>query len=97
MSRVTDLSLLDSIVDAPDLPREYIEAFGGMRDRLLASVKGVLTKKQREWAQKIADKYAVQIDNSSVPRGREVRTPDVLRTLPLDPPGRRKFGVKHVA
>jgi hypothetical protein len=47
----------------------------------------VLTTRQRAWLEEAARKV-LPLDSALVPRGREVPTPEVLKKLPLKPPGR---------
>lgn len=54
-----------------------------------------LTDKQRAWAKGLLERYAggpSTYENlwssGKVPRGKDVPTPEVLRNLPLKPPGR---------
>jgi hypothetical protein len=54
-----------------------------------------LTPKQKLWAKRIiatltdTPQYENAWSSGSVPRGREVETPEVLQHLPKSPPGRR--------
>lgn len=61
--------------------------------------RSVLTQKQRAWVRGVLARNDV-VDESDinlvsrglVPRGPEVETPAVLRNLPKEPPGGKRFG-----
>jgi hypothetical protein len=88
ISAMPDLELLDVVCadfQSEDPDSAALAAFVDMR-------KGVsdgnrLTRRQREWAESLA-RQVVPLDWRDAPRGHEVETPDVLKTLPKKPPRR---------
>lgn len=101
MSRVDHLNLLRELLAAPaseegsarddGLETEEREAFEDMLAQLEAG-RRVLSDLQFQWAssrhqQLLCGDPAKR--NASVPRGKEVERPAVLRNLPKAPPGRR--------
>lgn len=78
--READLELLEKILhsgNAPELSENEVLAFQGMFDDLRTGERTVLSKRQRKWANETWERVK-PIDNSKVPRGREVPTPAVL-------------------
>ena len=99
MSRAEDLELLRALCRYGDevgvdgdsaLSDDEHDAFGDMLVRLEDGQRE-LTPKQRDWAEKAAERLGLSVprDNSRVPVGRPVETPAVLRNLPKRPPTRR--------
>lgn len=104
-SREDDLALLRALVAAPnddtrehglteDERRSFRDILGRLeapKSRFTAGTGRVLTPKQRQWAEDVATRRGLswQRDNSTIPVGAPVETPEVLRNLPLKPPGRR--------
>lgn len=72
------------------LREEEAEAFTDMLKRV---EQRPLTHKQRAWVESACDRLSINktplSQRKPVPRGREVPLADVLRKLPLKPPGRR--------
>ena len=66
---------------------------------IITERRSVLTQKQRAWVRGVLARNDV-VDESDinlvsrglVPRGPEVETPAVLRNLPKEPPGGKRFG-----
>jgi hypothetical protein len=95
IARMTDHDLLNLLLaDATGgvRPDEH-KAFGEMRrwvaDDLGAPIVGrVLSTKQRTWVEEAARRI-VPVDSRDVPKGKPVEKPEVLKNLPLAPPGRK--------
>ncbi len=93
--RDTDLRALNGLLDSESLSDKERIAF----ENMLADITGAtsfrqLSRKQREWALSVCDRFAIvvvdpHIRNKDVPRGREVETPAILLSLPKSPPKRR--------
>lgn len=94
-----DLALLDLLLDSGKLTDEQLEAFADMRENLGLRDWYRLTDKQRAWARTIAERLELVVETANdwsarSPaeqeriRGRPVALPDVLKKLPLKPPGR---------
>ena len=87
-----DLKLLLALVDehSHELTEGESEAFQDMLDRVRRG--GRMSLKQKQWAQKTLEKFQPTYENlvssGQVPRGKEVPLPEVLRNLPMRPPGR---------
>lgn len=98
----TDLPLLNAVLEhAEDLDDETLKAFTEWRNRLQKSPSGMATisPRQRSWLRAVARRLdvvepAVNEWSERSPaereqiKGVEVPTPEVLRRLPLKPPGR---------
>jgi hypothetical protein len=84
-----EAKLLEEVLALDSLSDANREAFEELRVRLEDGY--LLTEKQKKWALGLLDKpvYENLVSSGKVPRGREVITPDVLRHLPLKPPGRK--------
>lgn len=84
--RAEDTALIDDLLKEPELRENEREAFEDMRDRLNRerNPQRALTVNQREWARVVVDRLGVSYARLSsekaanVPRGREVKAPDVL-------------------
>lgn len=87
IAALSDLDLLDEILNSTDLDIKEHIAFTNMRSQLRTQRHAQLSRKQREWAEEAA-RRCVPIDAKDVPRGRTVVTPVVLQNLPKRPPGR---------
>lgn len=82
----SDVSLLRALLDESDIGDEHAEAFRDMLERLERSAGeiGVLSARQRAYAESVAEKHGISIPRrpeqlaANVPRGREVATPSVL-------------------
>jgi hypothetical protein len=87
--RETDLRMLRELLETKLTDYER-EAFSDMLEGLEQYHQ--LSEKQRVWVaqayEKIHPQYENLVSSGKVPRGREVETPAVLRTLPKRPPGR---------
>jgi hypothetical protein len=93
-----DLRLLNALL-ASDLSDLEAEAFEDMADRIAGDYGGVLTPRQRAWANNVADRVDVEpsegpeaikdtrFTDGPIPRGREV--PLLVKDRPLRPPGRK--------
>lgn len=63
--------------------------------RAKAEMGRALSEKQREWVRGVHARlfdvttYENAWSGGKVPKGRDVKTPEVLKNLPLKPPGRR--------
>ncbi len=85
-TRESDLALLRALLDeSDDIGDEHAEAFADMLERLERSPRSrTLTGSQREYAENVADRHDIAIPRrpaqnaANIPRGREVKTPDVL-------------------
>lgn len=92
-----DVELLDALIEVGEsfdrqdgLTDREAAAFESMRERLDEYPDRTLSGPQREWAQGAADRIGVVPGPAKpVPRGREVPTPAVLKSLPMAPPGRK--------
>lgn len=100
----TDIYLLDALLESGRLTDEELEAFADMRERLsdpCYKTSATLSPKQRAWAEGCAAKYKIEVVTPAANewsekspeererlRGRPVPLPDVLKQLPLKPPGR---------
>lgn len=78
-----DRRLLRALSDSPDLTDCEQDAFDEMLERLAKGQRRELTERQREWAERVADRVGVSVvdpaeRNANVPRGRDVPSPDVL-------------------
>jgi hypothetical protein len=88
-----DAELLEAALERDDLSPSARAAFDDMLAKL--TPRG-LSPDQREWALAASrgeryapkEKYLNLYSSGQVPRGREVPTPEVLKRLPLKPPGR---------
>jgi len=96
--REDDIKLLKEILELDPSKRDsrhahaQREVFAEMLAALESGERHMLSEKQREWAQRVADipgEYKNLVSEGRVPRGREVPTPPVLQNRPLKPPGRR--------
>lgn len=93
-----DVELLDALLEVGEsfdretgLSDREADAFEGMKERLAEYPDRTLSGPQRQWAEGAAERIGVVVGEPAkpVPRGREVATPAVLKSLPLAPPGRR--------
>jgi hypothetical protein len=86
-----DRQLLQEILEHESLTEREREAFTDMLEFLVDGGVG-LNQKQREWAKRVHERlvpaYANDWSAGRVPRGKEVPTPEVLKRLPMRPPGR---------
>ncbi len=85
-----ELRLLKLVLDDEQCVDEAREAFEGMLEWLKDAPRGHLSAKQRAWLEGIANKLEVDqapVDNSRVPRGKEV-APAWSTNLPKKPPRR---------
>lgn len=76
-----DMGLLEKILhsgNTPELTQNEILAFQGMHDDLRTGERVALSKRQKQWATETWERVK-PIDNTKVPRGREVPTPAVLQ------------------
>lgn len=93
--RDEELKMLGELLDehVSDLSESEVEAFQDMRAGLRERKFPDLTVKQHAWVERVYKKlvpvYENLISSGKAPRGREVPTPDVLKRLPLKPPGRK--------
>jgi hypothetical protein len=98
-TRADDIKLLTELLQWAEVHDEAeerfnVKAFENMLQRVSASGRE-LTPSQRSWVRDIHEKVFDEprcenlFSSGKVPRGREVDTPEVLRNLPLKPPGRR--------
>lgn len=93
MSDLSDGQLLADILEHEEITESEREAFSDMAAGLLEG--RVLSRRsggQREWVERVHARlvpaYENLVSRGLVPRGREVPTPEVLKNLPLKPPGR---------
>lgn len=86
ITAMTDVALLRLLIVDVDLTDAEHEAFMDMIH--YAENPDPLTKKQRKWAEEVA-RRVVPLDANETPLGKEVPTPEVLKNLPLKPPGRQ--------
>lgn len=89
-----DIEVLERIVDDVDLREGEQDAFAEMLEGLREGRYASLTRKQREWAIEVSVRigavgYENLVSSGGVPIGRPVETPQVLRNLPMKPPGRK--------
>lgn len=89
-----DLEMLERLEGDMDLSEVERDAFDEMLRGLRGGQWQKLTDKQRAWANAVAVRIgaigcANLVSSGQVSRGREVETPEVLRHLPMKPPGRR--------
>lgn len=85
----SDHRTLTALLDSGELTESEREAFEDMLE-----LDGGLTPKQRAWVEDVCERIGVcgaknLWSQGKVPRGREVPTPEVLRTLPKKPPRSR--------
>lgn len=84
--------MLACLVDCVLSEREN-DAFDSMREWIEAHEGKSLSRAQREWVEAACEREGVNTTperlRKPVSRGKEVPLADVLRRLPLKPPGRR--------
>lgn len=96
--RENDLRMLQALLDAG--PEHFGAGEYGAFDSMLGRLQNgqnTLTPKQREWVTKATIRLGLDepepaenlVSRGLVPRGNEVPVPEVLKNLPLKPPGRR--------
>lgn len=87
-----DVHLLQRLLTDCQLSDREIEAFAEMRDYVSQDSARALSKKQRDWAKAVYDRhnpvYENLVSSGKVPNRSSVPTPEVLKNLPLRPPGR---------
>lgn len=90
-----DLVLLRLVLAETDrLDDKEIDAFLSMLTQVNDGTRE-LSDRQRRWVQDVADRLDIVEPSANlvslglVPRGNPVPTPEVLKHLPLKPPGRR--------
>jgi hypothetical protein len=82
--RKSDLALLRDLTKSDELTEDEADAFGDIRDRLEDATFPVMFPNQRQWAQDVADRLGISYTRrvaeqaQSVPKGRDVKMPDVL-------------------
>jgi hypothetical protein len=93
-----DVRLLNELLASDHLSDSEAEAFEDMADRIAGDYGGVLTPKQRAWANSVAERCEVEPSEgpeaekesrftpAPVPRGREVQI--LVKKGPLRPPGK---------
>ncbi len=89
-----DIEVLERLVDDVDLLEGEQTAFAEMLEGLREGRYASLMRKQREWVIEVAARigsigYENLVSSGGVPIGRPVETPQVLRNLPMKPPGRK--------
>lgn len=89
--RAADLELLQRLLEC-DLKTSIKRAFEDMRTKLVAGEQETLKFKQRQWAETLLEEHQPEYENlwsaGKVPPGKPVPTPEVLKHLPMRPPGR---------
>lgn len=89
--RDADLELLDRLL-ACDMKTSIKRAFEEMRTKLVAGEQEHLRAKQRAWAEQLLEEHQPAYENlwssGKVQAGKPVATPEVLKKLPMRPPGR---------
>jgi hypothetical protein len=86
IAKMTDRGIINALLKE-DLRPETRKAFEEMKAWLDRGEGRGLSVRQREWVESALLEHT-PISASSVPRGREVPTPEVLKKLPMKPPGR---------
>lgn len=89
-TRLAHIELLKRVLSY-DLSEMTRETFEDMLHDLEAKIRIILTVPQYDWVRQELDKWEPPITRLSagpIPRGREVKTPEVLMRRPLRPPGR---------
>ncbi len=88
MNRERDLNKLAVLVDSGALEEREAEPFYEMQRYLKDSIHRELTGKQRRWIDDKIRECGLDPDKKPVPRGKPGETPNVLKNLPMKPPGR---------
>jgi hypothetical protein len=90
---ISDRKLLQKTLEAMSATDSSRETFEGWLDEIESGQRKAISPKQRAWVNNVLDEYepraANLVSRGLVPRGREVETPEVLKVLPLKPPGRK--------
>ena len=85
IAAMSDEALIRALMADDELTDQEREAFQRWRDQ---GWDIRLTRQQRTWAEEVMLRL-MPIPTASVPEGRPVDTPEVLRNLPKRPPTRR--------
>jgi hypothetical protein len=90
----TDRAIITALLADDRLTYAERDAFEGMSRRLERWSN--LTPPQRQWATDVYERLELDSDEAAnlystgqAPKGKPVATPEVLRRLPLKPPGRK--------
>lgn len=93
----TDLPLLNAVLERQaELDEKTIKAFAEWRDRLRAGSRTTISSQQRTWLRSVARRLEIRLPNpvevkrsevDELPAPEVVERPEVLRRLPLKPPG----------
>jgi hypothetical protein len=90
---LSDEELLRKAIDCSEAAEHEKELFTKWLDELESGERRVLSRRQKTWANDVIDRDEPRAENlvsrGLVPTGRPVETPEVLRNLPLKPPGRK--------
>jgi hypothetical protein len=96
-TRAKDIALIQKALGY-EIPVRARSDFEDMAEKLADTTRldyqSMLSAKQRSYVSDVLDKFEPQYSNDvsagRVPLGKPVMTPDVLRHLPLKPPGYRR-------
>jgi hypothetical protein len=87
-----DEKLLRRALRIKRLSPQELEMFEKWFSEIDTGRRASLSERERLWVNDVIDReeprYANLVSRGLVPRGKEVDTPDVLKVLPLKPPGR---------
>ena len=90
---LSDQELLRKALDCSEIKEHEKELFGKWLKELDDGERRVLSMRQKTWANDVIDRDEPRAENlvsrGLVPAGRPVEVPEVLKNLPLKPPGRK--------